>query len=1590
MNQVLAPTVANAVTPNGSGGFDYVIGTEGFPSVRTYADATVASCLGAAFGFVECGHSFAFQVADPNFWGGTSVAGLGGLEGNFGAKTTGTVVNLQCIDGSSTTSGVESNDCRDSQVLYSPWVIGPCAVQGGCTLKEGQVGAVRGSAEDVGWDQLLLKVSTDASGNVVSVAGFNVDDYRVFNNTRCGDNTDGSGSYSTLCNSWTSGYFTLTRSDSTANDDGPIDADEGVAVAIDVLANDSGFQDPVTVTVTTPPGKGSAVVSGSPGPQAGIVITYTADSGATGSDSFVYTVLDANGISTDTATVSVAIGVGARNDAASTRKNTPVNINVGANDQGFESSSVTVTIDDGSFSHGGSATVTAGNGGPAANVVVTYVPVAPNNTATYTETFLYTIDDGVQAPSTARVSVTVNNKVPTAAANGFEVTTQGLAPEDAEHVDRTSFTVPPLNLGDTPPDFGPATPNLVTIPVQGARGTATAAFSAAQGSYIITYAVEDPTFYVGTDTFTYQITDADGDTASAVLTVNIADKAPTPPDVFIVVGQGRASPALAVIPDEVVPPFGIDKLRLGNGAPEEHDLAVTAQGAHGVCEVSPADGTGEVVYTPDDADFLGNDACTLLITDADGDAVSVDVGIRVTEKGSQGGASASGPWSLLLLFLPLLRRLSRRLGPSQFAMGSIALVVAAVLLAGGRPALAQEADGKGGARSSAAIQEIVVTARKREENLQEVPIAITAFDSSSIEALRINNLADVATLTPGLSFFNAFGENLPVPVIRGIVPTDIFGQNNAAVFVDGVYISGREGLNFSQLDVERIEVVKGPQSALYGRNAFSGAINYVTRPPSEDFEAKTTFEVGNRGKVKGQASVSGPIVGSSLLGKVAALYEDWDGSYDNALPEGNDVGGSRVRSFQGALRWLPVEALTVDFSYYHSNDDIDESANVALPTNCEDRTGDSTETVRYQNFCGEVPDLEDIPGQFGSEAIAKIAEATGENRELDRANLKVEWDLYELGTISALTGYSRTQQDSVSDFTRSLGYNQLFLYCEGAAYTPGTPNNCPVDSRADREFRTGVYDRELGGVTEDLSQELRFTSPGDQPFRYTLGGYAYSVNSKGYPGAILLTNPIPGIATPIPGQPGVGIGLPPFGVTEGEPTALLIGTAIFYDSFTPDGGIDPLSRQTSEGKTKGWALFSGADLDFTDQLTGRAELRYSQESQESIVYRYNRCFTTATTTGALGNCIYDDLATYGDDRYDLRDGYTGVVPFFGADCVFTPVNEPDKQVLGFPGQCSGRASARFDSVTGRVGLDYQISDDWMVYGSIAYGEKPGGVSVRSARLVSGESVSLPNIFEPETITAYELGLKGTFWEGRATVSSAVFYNDWREIVLRQLIEVDPISGVQFEQPTSFNVNAGDADVWGAEAELNVNVTDNFSGRFTVGWADATMKNAIQDAYRDFPSFAAEGFDELAGDVSGNQLQRQPEWLLSGSLNYSRELAGDWDWYVGGDASYQSGVYVGNDNQGYLPEHTYVNTRLGIKSGVYTVEFWTRNLFDDRGAIAAFRDIYWANTDNLYEPRVDQGDRPDFDDFVPLRYTVTYPRGRTFGVTALMRFGAAVR
>ena len=175
-----------------------------------------------------------------------------------------------------------------------------------------------------------------------------------------------------------------------------------------------------------------------------------------------------------------------------------------------------------------------------------------------------------------------------------------------------------------------------------------------------------------------------------------------------------------------------------------------------------------------------------------------------------------------------------RMSNYSWAPSSVALAVTMALVPGAMlpmSALAQSG-------SAADLAEIVVTARKREESLQDVPIAVTAFSSEQLVKRGISELEDVAMATPGLVFEDFSSSFSAAPVMRGLTQVNVSSEvQNVATFVDGVYLQRGYSVDIGLADVSRIEVVKGPQSALYGQNAFGGAINYVLNKPAKNSKA---------------------------------------------------------------------------------------------------------------------------------------------------------------------------------------------------------------------------------------------------------------------------------------------------------------------------------------------------------------------------------------------------------------------------------------------------------------------------------------------------------------------------------------------------------------------------------------------------------------------------------------------------------------------------------------------------------------------------------------------------------------------------------
>ena len=232
---------------------------------------------------------------------------------------------------------------------------------------------------------------------------------------------------------------------------------------------------------------------------------------------------------------------------------------------------------------------------------------------------------------------------------------------------------------------------------------------------------------------------------------------------------------------------------------------------------------------------------------------------------------------------------------------------------------AQESGSSVRGADAAQFDEIVVTARKRNENLQDVPTAVTALGVAQMQDAGAVDIRDVARLTPGL-FYRAFSNQVPTLWMRGIGTRsyDAGAEASIGTFIDGVYI-GRFGAQLQDLaDVERVEVLRGPQGALFGRNTIGGALSIVTRRPTEEFLAKANVTYGHAEEVGADTInvsglLSGPIVGDKLLGQLSMSRSDFEGTTEL---QGTDrmANGTGTESVRGRLVLDPSDSLRLDLS----------------------------------------------------------------------------------------------------------------------------------------------------------------------------------------------------------------------------------------------------------------------------------------------------------------------------------------------------------------------------------------------------------------------------------------------------------------------------------------------------------------------------------------------------------------------------------------------------------------------------------------------------------------------------------------------------
>lgn len=412
----------------------------------------------------------------------------------------------------------------------------------------------------------------------------------------------------------------------------------------------------------------------------------------------------------------------------------------------------------------------------------------------------------------------------------------------------------------------------------------------------------------------------------------------------------------------------------------------------------------------------------------------------------------------------------------------------------------------------ALIEEVIVTARKVEESLNDAPVTVSAFTDAAIEELDLNSVTDIARFTPGLSFSQAFGRATERPVVRGqgnILAGVQFGvESGVAYFVDGMYYAGDiQSLDMSNL--ERVEVIKGPQSALYGRNTYSGAINFVTKRPDEAFAGKIRARGLESGEEEFVGSFGGQLIDGVLAVRAAVRHYSFDGQWKN-LVTNSDVGQEETNSFNLTLDWSPSEDFSLTFRY-QTQEDEDGTRPFFLQSATENNCYPGYRSLGYiptvestnqnQYFCGEIkpgpiqlndgPDADGvpnlIPGIGPDSTCANVAclfflpplgplyslsqgtAFSGVERELDVFSLSAQYEMDTGHVLTFQTSYRSEERLTGSDSDH--GPTNFFLG------PPGIVESFFALSALD-EYTESTY-------------EARIDSSADGPVRWSAGVFYY-------------------------------------------------------------------------------------------------------------------------------------------------------------------------------------------------------------------------------------------------------------------------------------------------------------------------------------------------------------------------------------------------------------------------------------------------------------------------------------------------------------------
>ncbi|MDP6437628.1 MAG: TonB-dependent receptor [Gammaproteobacteria bacterium] len=926
------------------------------------------------------------------------------------------------------------------------------------------------------------------------------------------------------------------------------------------------------------------------------------------------------------------------------------------------------------------------------------------------------------------------------------------------------------------------------------------------------------------------------------------------------------------------------------------------------------------------------------------------------------------------------------------------------------------------------IDEITVTARKQEESLQEVPLSIAAFGEKQLRERNIDNAYDVADFTPNFNMARNLGRRLDRPIIRGMFPPGR-GRATASFFVDDVFLPGEFGsISTSSLDnVERVEVLRGPQAALFGRATFAGAVNYITRDIKDVWEGEVNARAGADVDRKLSVWASGPLIKDVLKIYVGGGYEGWDGEWHNDLHEGQANastdgpfgGNTSLDFFNGPGIWRV---------------NVPDIAGGEAP--CPDNYRKFNPTVADRGCPPQRADKSHLGGEQLRNATVKLEFTPTDNLEF---NLKAEWAETEDDHFATML--YETVFDPVNGTQLAQGQN-----CKPPIYDPDLPQTLPDGTVLD-----GTYIPSFGWHCGELSfdeSRAQINIPSFEGVATCPPGRDFECVERDGMGNIILDangNIIPThVSKPAP-----------FLGAQTRSRRLLAEAIYTHEDWEfqtrltqghyDEDNVRDLERSYSLGPiTTG--LFEGYSKDRSDNESfeirassprdgrwrGLLGYYYYKQEVRGEQRRFNS-FSDGYLWSFSRNGDEINHAVFGSIEFDASD--TISLTFDARYAEDEIIQRTSPELCADKGFCETKVT--FYSFTPRFIVDYHPNDDLNFYASVAKGNNPGGfnrewfddntsVAILQAALGSNCDPStapdpntagwLPTIcgtgfYDEAEAWTWEIGAKTSLMDGRLIANGALFYIDWtnQAINRNQCIPREDITNADGPnaacEENLGTVNAGESRIWGVELDLQYAATDNLTLGLAYGMADTKLEDYFDDDLARFNCNWWE-FSQASGSLlsrplpdceaqdpnnaAGNESALVPKHTLNLSAVYRRGFRGDMEWFVKNYLNYESKKYVTVANLATLSSFWMWNASAGLESDRWEVSAYVNNILDDDTPTIAFDFplFDYSKVPSITPPSVfplglvnNQGGL-----VVPQVFLLTPRRGRNAGITMRYRFG----